>query len=31
MLSKFRSLRALLDGGGGCERVAEMARELIER
>jgi lipid-A-disaccharide synthase len=31
MLSRFRTLRPMLDGGGGCARVAEMARELIER
>ena len=29
MLSKFRSARGMLSGGGGCERVAELAAELI--
>lgn len=31
MLSRFRTLRDLLSGGRGCERVAEIADELIHR
>lgn len=30
MLSRFDRLRQMLAGGGGCERVAEMAAELLE-
>jgi lipid-A-disaccharide synthase len=30
MLQRFQSLRTTMAGGGGCARVAEMARELIE-
>jgi lipid-A-disaccharide synthase len=31
MLARFRGLRGMLAGGRGCERVAEMATELMER
>lgn len=30
MVGRFRDLRAMLAGGGGCARVAEMAAELLE-
>jgi lipid-A-disaccharide synthase len=30
MLARFRTLRGLLSGGGGCDRVADIAAELME-